>query len=60
MAVHLMRSDSEWFWALYIQCTEWDWWYVVEWQWRGWECWEWVWMNLKALTVKMNTVTLTG
>jgi hypothetical protein len=40
MAVHLTRSDCEGFYDvlyMYIQCNEWDWWYIVKWQWREWK-----------------------
>jgi len=61
MAVHLTWSDCEGFYkVLNIQCSGWNcWWYVMPWDWRGREFLGSV-REMKALTMKMQTVTLVG
>jgi len=47
--------------VLFIQCSVWGWWCVVEWQWRGMLGMLGVSvMRIIALTVKLETVTLIG
>ena len=55
MAVHLTRSDRE---VLNFQCSGWDWWYVVEWQWKSMGMLGVSVRKVKALIVKIETVTL--
>jgi hypothetical protein len=57
MAVHLSRSDHE---VLNIQCSVWDWLYVVEWQWKRMGMLGVSVRKVKALMVKMETVALPG